>query len=60
MIQITKMAGLRSRLRGDESSKKSLKGWIFKIMVMLFFFMSSHTLTMAQYQIKYIGATPES
>ena len=60
MIQITKMAGVRSWLKGDESAKKSLNGWLFKIMVMLFFFISSHPLTMAQYQIKYIGANPAS
>ncbi|MDE6682726.1 MAG: hypothetical protein K2J87_04810, partial [Muribaculaceae bacterium] len=56
MIQITKMAGLSSRLRGDESSKKSLKGWLIQFSLILLILTGS--INANGQALKYVGSTP--
>ncbi|MDE5790983.1 MAG: hypothetical protein K2H96_07125, partial [Muribaculaceae bacterium] len=58
MIQITKMAGVRSRLRGDESTRKSLKGWLWSAFAIFAIFLTP-TLSQAA-PLSYKGSTPEN
>lgn len=58
MIQITKMAGARTRHRGDGSPKKSLKRWLFRLSAILLIIAGSTNAN--GHALIYTGSTPST